>query len=209
MGWCIMRDFNNILEKEEKEGGNERSERSMQLFRNFVQRDKLLDLGYVGNSFTWCNRRSGEDCVKMRLDRALCDAQCGLNFLHSAVTHLPMIGADHFPLLLNLEVPKNRVNRRFVFDKRWIKKEGCESTVKEAWSKRFQGSRWFQVCEQIKCVRQALIKWCKRHNFNSRVRIDELQVRIKLAYEADKFDRENMISIEMEWDSAWGEEEVY
>ncbi|GAA0176102.1 hypothetical protein LIER_29157 [Lithospermum erythrorhizon] len=34
--------------------------------------------------------------------------------------------------------------RRFVFDNRWVGKEGCEEVVRKAWAKEFRGSRWFQ-----------------------------------------------------------------
>ncbi|GAA0176383.1 hypothetical protein LIER_29387 [Lithospermum erythrorhizon] len=73
----------------------------MQHFREFVQEEALLDLGFVGHPFTLCNRRNGDSCIKMRLDRAMCDAQLCSHFPLVMVTHLPMSGADHCPLLLD------------------------------------------------------------------------------------------------------------
>ncbi|GAA0174939.1 hypothetical protein LIER_41822 [Lithospermum erythrorhizon] len=36
-GWCLPRDFNDILDSGEKDGGNMRSEASMSTFRDFVR----------------------------------------------------------------------------------------------------------------------------------------------------------------------------
>ncbi|GAA0186878.1 hypothetical protein LIER_34166 [Lithospermum erythrorhizon] len=54
-----MGDFNNILDKEEKEGGNIRTKGSLDYFRDFVKSSGVLDLGYVGYPFTWWNKREG------------------------------------------------------------------------------------------------------------------------------------------------------
>ncbi|GAA0187513.1 hypothetical protein LIER_34801 [Lithospermum erythrorhizon] len=66
-----MGDFNDILSNEEKEGGNTCSEGSMAMFRDFIRQYGLLDLGFSGHPFTWWNRRSDVDTIKMRLDRVL------------------------------------------------------------------------------------------------------------------------------------------
>ncbi|CAL2225509.1 unnamed protein product [Prunus armeniaca] len=66
----VMEDFNDFLDRAEKQGGNSRSERSMLDFRSFVT--DLSDLGFVGYPFTWRNRRL-EEGIQERLDRGFAD----------------------------------------------------------------------------------------------------------------------------------------
>ncbi|GAA0173732.1 hypothetical protein LIER_27289 [Lithospermum erythrorhizon] len=61
-----MGDFNDILESEEKEGGNTPGKASMLNFRVFIREGGLLEVGYTGDTFTWCNRRDKEVCIKAR-----------------------------------------------------------------------------------------------------------------------------------------------
>ncbi|GAA0164698.1 hypothetical protein LIER_20271 [Lithospermum erythrorhizon] len=175
-GMCIMGDFNDILESGEK--------------------GALLDLGYSGSPLTWGNRRAASACIKIRLDRVLCTASWCLNFHNASVSHLPLVRADHCTVLLDTEAGKVRAKRRFVFDKRWVGKDGCEGVIREAWSKQVGLSRWFQICEKIK------------NNLNSRVRIDDLQAKLQACYVDDDFER-GVLQIQKELSVAWADEEVY
>ncbi|GAA0167687.1 hypothetical protein LIER_40429 [Lithospermum erythrorhizon] len=72
-GRVMMGDFNDILCKEEKESVVVRTEGSMTMFRDFVKHCGMLDLGFSGYPFTWWNKRSGLDAIKVCLDRVFCD----------------------------------------------------------------------------------------------------------------------------------------
>ncbi|GAA0161120.1 hypothetical protein LIER_39168 [Lithospermum erythrorhizon] len=128
-GWCLFGDFNDILHKQEKIGGVERSEASMRMFRGFVEEASLLDMGFMGQPFTWLNRRDREACVKMRLDRVLSNANWCVIYPEASCSHLSFIVADHCPLLVDTKSQGERVKRRFIFDRRWINKEGCEEVM--------------------------------------------------------------------------------
>ena len=57
--WLCVGDFNDILRQDEKVGGNLRPMRKILNFQKFVADCELLDLGFNGYQFTWCNRREG------------------------------------------------------------------------------------------------------------------------------------------------------
>lgn len=40
-------------------------------FLDFVHSNALIDLGFVGNKFTWSNHRTESDNIRERLDRCL------------------------------------------------------------------------------------------------------------------------------------------
>lgn len=53
--WLVGGDFNEVLNNGEKSGGNQRSKQQMENFCVSLDQGKLQDLGFEGDSFTWCN----------------------------------------------------------------------------------------------------------------------------------------------------------
>lgn len=62
-------------------------------FSNFIMGYGLLDVGFSGNKYTWCNNQAGNRCIRMRLDRVLMNG----------------IAIVQFPLLKILRLPKVKV----------------------------------------------------------------------------------------------------
>ena len=63
--WIVFGNFNEISHLDEKFGGPNRDARQMREFRDFLSRCGLLDLGFVGQRYTWCNGRFGEQRTKL------------------------------------------------------------------------------------------------------------------------------------------------
>lgn len=59
--WAITGDFNSILSKEEKMGGKSYRLSKSIPFIECLHDCGLRDIGYTGNTFTWCNERKGRD----------------------------------------------------------------------------------------------------------------------------------------------------
>jgi len=57
--WLCVGDFNEITNVGEKSSSSYRSPRQMQEFKKVLEDCQLLDLGYEGPRFTWCNGRYG------------------------------------------------------------------------------------------------------------------------------------------------------
>ncbi|KAA3488941.1 (+)-neomenthol dehydrogenase-like [Gossypium australe] len=66
---------------------------------------RIVDLGYIGPSFTWQRGNTVE-----RLDRVLANDAWVSDYPHSLVYHLPRIKSDHMPILLKTN-PEFRVPR--------------------------------------------------------------------------------------------------
>ena len=60
MPWIVFGDFNEITHPEEKLGWLDRDAIQMRNFRECLNWCGLVDLGFVGQSFTWRNERFGE-----------------------------------------------------------------------------------------------------------------------------------------------------
>ncbi|XP_008231741.1 PREDICTED: uncharacterized protein LOC103330914 [Prunus mume] len=65
--WLLLGDFNDIVCGDEKLGGN--FDVGGQHFIEWLDRNHLIDLGFSGTNFTWCNKRGEEDIIWKRLDR--------------------------------------------------------------------------------------------------------------------------------------------
>jgi len=69
--WLLMGGFNYVLSFSEKSGGRSFGSPSQLEFLDFVHSNALVELGFVGNHFTWSNHRSRRDNIRERLDRGL------------------------------------------------------------------------------------------------------------------------------------------
>ncbi|KAK2646330.1 hypothetical protein Ddye_021525 [Dipteronia dyeriana] len=69
--WLCCGDFNEILNTNDKERGQERPGRSIDNFRTALDQCGLEDLDFKDPRFTRSNKRSGGDHVQERIDRGL------------------------------------------------------------------------------------------------------------------------------------------
>ena len=68
--WMCAGDFNELLWSHEKLSLDPRQDCKMKVFRDVLDECGLMDLGYVGDKFTWWGKRAG-GLVLERLDRAV------------------------------------------------------------------------------------------------------------------------------------------
>ena len=208
--WIITGDFNDITSNDEKWGGRVREEWTFRDFRNFIESNNLVDIGFVGNPWTWSNNwdRNGE--VKERLDRALCNAGWFHVFDRAQCKHVENLGSDHSMLLIDSCPPQGKKKKRFSFDKRWLQREGMKQVVERAWRLGSGGSRMFKVKKKIVNCRIELLKWRNKFQGNSRRRIEDLKHQLeelrKGAYQ-DK--RERSLDLKNQLKKAYEDEKVY
>lgn len=86
--WLVGGDFNEILYDSEERGGISRNVNQMSAFAEVLYDSGLQDMSFVGDQFTWSNRRGGDEMILARLDRFLCSADWKLNFPDAEVKHL-------------------------------------------------------------------------------------------------------------------------
>ena len=112
MPWIVAGDFNEILSNDEKEGQRLRAQSQLDNFRQALDECALMDLGFVGPKFTWNNGRAGEDHVRERIDRGICNKEWRDLFPMVRVHHLTSSVSDHRPLLLENSTIPNPTNTR-------------------------------------------------------------------------------------------------
>ena len=70
--------------------------------------------------------------------------------------------------------------KRFHFEEAWVKDEGCEDTIANAWFVSFNGSPMFRVCDKIKECRKRLLTWSKNSLCSLGKKIEEKQNRLQV-----------------------------
>lgn len=69
--WLCCGNFNVVLNQEEKGGGNVVMMNQMLMFAYTLDTCDLRDLGFLGNRFTWTNKRRGKDGILERVRRSV------------------------------------------------------------------------------------------------------------------------------------------
>ncbi|XP_044399391.1 elongation factor 1-alpha-like isoform X1 [Triticum aestivum] len=137
--WLCLGDFNEVLTSSEKLGGADRPQHYLDDFRQALDACELRDIGFEGDMYTWRNHsRELRTYICERLDRATANNEwCGAFPNHIVVNGEPR-HSDHRPVVVHLD-GKDRSWKRsdcsFRFEARWLREEGCEEIIRNAWDK--------------------------------------------------------------------------
>ncbi|KAK4707460.1 hypothetical protein R3W88_033007 [Solanum pinnatisectum] len=113
--WCTVGDFNVITDTDEKLGGCVYNMKKSLEFIGVIEACGLMDLGFSGPKFTWSNQRGINSRIWKRLDRAMVNDKWLQDMPHSNITHLPSVGSDHCPLLMEITARSEEHIKYFKF----------------------------------------------------------------------------------------------
>lgn len=101
----VARDFNCIVGSHEMGGRQYTNSIESREFRDFIDSAGLIDLGYFGSWFIWCNNHLRPARVWKRIDRILVMAGWLQHFLRYQVQHFSRIVSDQCPILIITDGP--------------------------------------------------------------------------------------------------------
>jgi hypothetical protein len=181
--WCCLGDFNEVVKLEEMCGRFRRPEKQMQAFRNVLDDCGLVDLGFHGFPFTWCNNRDPPHTTWVRLDRAVVNTEWLTRYPRARVDHVDVIKSDHKCLWLVSEPPSSRRQKRrpFRFEEMWMSDSGCEKTIMEAWRSTRPGTAMFQVSQKLRECKYQLGYWSRESFGNIGKKIEATKIQLKHA----------------------------
>ncbi|PHU30204.1 hypothetical protein BC332_02297 [Capsicum chinense] len=159
--WAITGDFNSILSKEEKMGGKPYRLSKSIPFIECLHDCGLRDIGYTGNTFTWCNERKGQEILWKRLDRMMCNEKWDDYFSFCNVQHMTRISSDHCRLVITLGNNQDTHIKYFCFLNFWTDLDDFHEVVKSCWTSHDNGNIFWQVQQKLKRTSKALTYWSK------------------------------------------------
>ena len=117
-------------------------------------------MGFVGQKFTWCNGRFGENRTKLRLDKIVANKEWMRSFPDARVFHSTMSISDHCLLKLRLSKRQNRrpFKKRFMFEAMWTRDARCREVVEMAWDSDRSDPN-FELTDRLRCCKEKLQRW--------------------------------------------------
>ncbi|GKV28437.1 hypothetical protein SLEP1_g37496 [Rubroshorea leprosula] len=132
--WMIIGDFNDVVDQSEKFGKNEIPQTRARAYLDCMNHCNMVDLGFIGNRFTWANMRFSNQLIQERLDRAWANPDWKLSFPEASLFHLPHTHSDHCPILLDLNPSCPRSGSRpFRLEKFWIDHPDFQNIIHQVW----------------------------------------------------------------------------
>lgn len=128
-----MGDFNDILDPLEKNSNVVLNRLRMASFSNHIKRCGLIDMGFNGPAFMWCNKRFTSIPTYERLDRCFANVEWCKVFPNTAVYNLPIMYSDHAPILTISKPVTVKTKRPFKFENWWLLEEDYHDMAKNNW----------------------------------------------------------------------------
>ena len=178
--WCCFKDFNELLQVEDKQGGAPRAHNLIHDFRDVLDHCGFVDLGYSGSDFTWHGRHRGELIWEM-LDCGVANYKWLARFLAGRIRHLNSFTLDHRPILLsfNLNGEHQRWRRKpFHFEAMWLTNSECNGIISRAWAVDQEGTPMHVVSKKLKKCKKMLMAWNHDHFGNVLKKIKNLKERL-------------------------------
>ncbi|XP_042972834.1 uncharacterized protein LOC122304641 [Carya illinoinensis] len=212
--WLVTRDFNIIANDGERRGGRPGSVVAMEEFNSWIHNCGLMELKYLGKSYSWCNGHAGNSRSWARLDRSLVDQQFLGAFLDSVMRYLPRTSSDHAPMVISfVKSFEGNGPAPFRFQQMWVDHVDFVRCVREAWDQNDVGGALMKMVAKLKRVRVALKAWNKvvfgwtsGHIQELESRIERLDEQLQVRYEEDV--ELDLLASKMELDTWTNREEI-
>lgn len=146
-----------------KRGGLKRIDPDMEAFRDMISEQRMVDIQTINGTHTWNNRRGGTNQIASRLDRFLVLEQIMRRDVYIEATILPVVGSDHWPIKLEIDLKQGPKRIPFVFEAFWLRNSQFLPKLEEWWTESRQNGRSKMQTFQLKLkeLRGKVKKWNK------------------------------------------------
>ncbi|CAN1844985.1 Transposon TX1 uncharacterized 149 kDa protein [Linum perenne] len=204
--WCVIGDFNDIVDASECRGPNPRPQAWIEGFRAAVDDCNIVDVPMHGYQFTWARAKGEVHGVESRLDRAMVNRGWSEIFPHAQLHNGVAPISDHSPIILTT-TPTNMVRHRwrFRFEEQWKRDPELKPLVESEWRAGGRGS----VFNKLEGCAERLGRWgqMKARRFKERIKGKKEQLEHLrndnsqgAAEEAKKINQELLIVLQEEED---------
>ncbi|XP_057870796.2 uncharacterized protein LOC131077334 [Cryptomeria japonica] len=179
----VARDFNTLLDLDEKKGGLRMTNKVMDDFREFVVRNHLVDVIAKNGQYTWTNRRVNFANISERLDRHFIGEYWMESSFQTEACILLVSLSDHFLVELKLSEGKPKGLSSFKFLSMWWRDGEFSPNLGRWWkeSNIFRGTPSFCFVKRMKFLKEKIKRWnreCFKNIFEEKIQIEEALLQI-------------------------------
>jgi hypothetical protein len=139
---------------------HKRPPKQMLDFREVLSFCDLHDLGFSGLPWTYDNKQSRDQNVRVRLDRVVASPSWMNWFLDAKPRHLVSVSSDHYPVFLDLDQVNEprKENKVMRYEIMWEREESLPREIKKAWEGGVHaqdlGDVALNLCRMMKSLRR-------------------------------------------------------
>lgn len=162
--WLLLDDFNNIINLNEKVGGNRRVPSHMIDFNKFLSEGSLISIPTSGVPFTWSNGHKDNTNIYERLERAITNSDWLNLYPNTSLHNYPIFGSDHSAILLDTNTLFNANvvgSNKFKFEAIWFTHPNFVNVISKAWSDDMPSNSCDKVRSYLGRFKFLIKKWNK------------------------------------------------
>ncbi|KAH0714761.1 hypothetical protein KY285_007590 [Solanum tuberosum] len=179
----------NMSPDEKKGGKPHRMEKGWD-FISCINDCGMVDVGYKGLRFTWCNDRKRSKKIWKRLDRTFINQHWTDSFSIIDIEHLPSTVFDQTPMIMKYSTSEHPKIMYFKFLNFWIDQPNFKDVVQEAWNEDVDGNSMRRLHLKMKNVSHKLSLWSRKHIGNVFDKVKEWEAKM-LDLETDYIENDN------------------
>ena len=159
----------------------------MEGFRQVVHACGFQDMGFEGPKFTWSNRRSKEERIRLRLDRVLATTKWKEKYRDAKVLHAVESTSNHYAIILtNQQVRCRHKTRRFHFEATWVRHEKCREIIQDSWKDQAGLQSSSELVRALKICAEGLKIWSQHDLGHVSKKIQEKRKILQDVVQADR-----------------------
>ncbi|KAF5475663.1 hypothetical protein F2P56_007443 [Juglans regia] len=165
----------------------------MEEFNSWIHSCGLLELQFLGKSFSWCSGHASRSRSWARLDRSLVDQIFLDAFPDSVMRYFPQTSSGHAPMIISL-VKNVEVcgPAPFCFQQIWVDHADFTRCVRDAWEQSEVSNGLLKLEAKLKKVKVALkiwnksvFRWTSGHIQELENRIEGLEGQLQMRYDEE------------------------
>lgn len=130
----------------------------MMAFRDAPDECGFMDLGFIGDKYTWRGKRAG-GLVLERLDKAVATNEWFSLYPGTKIKHLNTHSSDHKAIVIKMEGILPRPNCPFKFEQMWLRDKGCIEAVNSTWGTNSETATMSVIAGKIRICGEMLTEW--------------------------------------------------
>lgn len=142
--WCLIGDFNELLQISDKRGGNRATHSRCQILSEFIFSCQARDVCSPSNVFSW-RKKHNDQYIYEKLDRCFVSPQWASKYQNSFLHYDTYTCSDHAPIILSTNQERQYKPARFRFQNAWTNDPNTRKIICKYWYQQHSRSHFYNI----------------------------------------------------------------